>query len=87
MGMYDTIYVPCPKCGEKEGFQTKGGECLLREYDLDKAPSDALSDVNRHAPCQCQKCGTWFMVDIRVAVTGVVAVDPPGAVNVPNGPI
>lgn len=62
MGMYDTVWVPCPECGEKSGFQTKSGPCLLREYELDAAPLDVLLDVNRHAPNQCEKCGTLFQV-------------------------
>jgi hypothetical protein len=68
MGCYDTVLVPCPKCGEMEDFQSKGGDCFLAVYDLDKAPVEVLSDVNRHAPVTCEKCGTVFGVMIKFAV-------------------
>lgn len=63
MGCYDSIYVNCPKCGERSEFQSKGGECLLQDYTLETAPPEVLQDVNRHAPNECQKCGSWFYVD------------------------
>jgi RNase P subunit RPR2 len=60
MGCYDTVIVPCPKCGTEAEFQSKGGDCLLRVYSLADCPEDVLSDVNRHAPYTCEKCGTIF---------------------------
>ena len=63
MGMYDSIRVPCPKCGHEDYFQTKGGDCIGGVFTLTDAPADVLSDVNRHSPHQCEKCDTWFSVD------------------------
>ena len=60
MGCFDSVMVPCPKCGEKTEFQSKGGECLLRVYELKDAPKDVLSDVNRHALYICPRCGTEY---------------------------
>jgi len=65
MGMYDSVNVPCPKCGTESEFQSKGGDCLLNVYTLDNCPMDVLSDVNRHAPNDCEKCGTRFYVKIQ----------------------
>jgi endogenous inhibitor of DNA gyrase (YacG/DUF329 family) len=62
MGCYDRVMVPCPKCGEKAEFQSKSGECTLAAYELREAPADVLEDVNRHAPYECEKCQTHFMV-------------------------
>ena len=62
MGMFDTVLVPCPKCGRKEGFQSKSGDCILAEYELADAPADVLIGVNRHAPYRCADCGTQFLV-------------------------
>lgn len=64
MGLYDTVIVPCPQCGHEEYFQSKGGYCFLAEYDLSDCPNNVLSDVNRHSPYECKKCGTLFQVDI-----------------------
>lgn len=65
MGMYDTVIVPCPKCGEESEFQSKGGDCILAEYTLQNCPQDVLSDVNRHSPNTCDRCGTQFMVGLK----------------------
>lgn len=72
MGCYDTVMVPCPKCGNREPFQTKSGECLLADYDLETAPPQVLGDVNRHSPYTCQQCGAVFYVELKV--TGVSAL-------------
>lgn len=64
MGMYDTVIVSCPKCGEKHEFQSKSGECLLEVYELENCPDDVFANVNRHSPCKCD-CGTLFQVDME----------------------
>jgi len=74
MGCFDTIFVPCPKCGEKYPAQSKGGDCCLRGFELNEAPQDVLDDVNRHAPFICEKCQTVFSVDF-VIEKRVVEVD------------
>jgi len=66
MGMYDTVNVPCPDCGTKQGFQSKSGPCLLDTYELDKCPMDVLRDVNRHAPATCEKCGIKYCVMLQI---------------------
>lgn len=69
MGMFDTVMVPCPTCGEQAEFQSKGGKCLLETFTLEEAPDDVLLDVNRHSPVRCSKCKTQF----GVAVEGQLA--------------
>ena len=64
MGMYDTVMVPCPTCGEPAEFQSKSGDCKLDTYTLEDAPDDVLDDVNRHGPNSCGKCSTLFGVEI-----------------------
>lgn len=71
MGCYDTVNVPCPKCGERVGFQSKSGECLLEEYPLESCPDDVLANVNRHSPHECPKCGTSFAVELTMTVKSV----------------
>lgn len=65
MGCFDSVRVPCPKCGEKAEFQSKGGECVLAVYELEETPLDVMNDVNRHAPYTCEKCATQFAVSVR----------------------
>ncbi len=65
MGCYDTVFVPCPKCGEEYEAQSKGGDCLLNYYTFgENVPENVLSNVNRHAPFICD-CGTKFEVDLE----------------------
>ena len=62
MGCYDTVLVPCPKCGELYQAQSKSGSCSMSVFDFDSAPQDVMENVNRHAPFECEKCGTYFSV-------------------------
>ena len=64
MGMFDSVMVPCPKCGTKSEFQSKSGDCACLTYELADAPADVLEDVNRHAPNVCKKCGTSYHVKL-----------------------
>lgn len=63
MGLYDTVWVNCQKCGEELGFQTKSGDCVLANYGLNDAPEDVMADVNRHSPIRCE-CGVLYIVDV-----------------------
>lgn len=65
MGMYDSVMVNCPKCGQENEFQSKSGECLLYVYTLENCPKDVLLNVNRHSPQKCYNCGFNHEVDIE----------------------
>lgn len=67
MGMFDSVMVPCPKCGTKVECQSKGGDCTLAVYDLASVPPEVLADVNRHAPHECLSCGHRFELRLTVA--------------------
>ena len=70
MGCYETIMVPCPKCGERAEAQSKSGPCQLGVFNLEDAPPDVLYDVNRHAPFTCYKCGQVFAVQLDFSTIG-----------------
>lgn len=76
MGMYDSVFVNCPKCNKQNEFQSKSGGCFLDEYTLEDCPEDVLQNVNRHSPTKCDECGCMYQVDIenRKAVE-VVLID------------
>lgn len=71
MGMYDSVMVNCPQCGEEHEFQSKSGECLLNVYTLEDCPDDVMANVNRHSPYKCD-CGTLFQVYIATRKAVVV---------------
>ena len=64
MGLFDTVYISCPNCGETHSFQSKSGECVLGEYTLENCPDDVIFNINRHSPACCD-CGCVFDVDIN----------------------
>ena len=64
MGCPDYVNVPCPRCGETTEFQSKGGPNCCMSYNLDDAPQDVLSDINRHSPYTCESCGYVFKVEV-----------------------
>lgn len=64
MGMFDIVHVPCPTCGVTAEFQSKSGDCLLKDFDLSETPPEVLRDVNRHGPTTCMKCETVFDVEL-----------------------
>ncbi len=74
MGCPDSVLVICPECGRELWFQSKGGACLLRDYTLDNAPDDVMSDINRHAPYHCE-CWALVSVKDRKAVLSDFEVD------------
>jgi NMD protein affecting ribosome stability and mRNA decay len=67
MGMFDTVNVDCPSCGEKEslGFQSKSGECTLADYTMRDAPDDVLSGLQNY-PVRCKNCNKSFSPVVRV---------------------
>jgi hypothetical protein len=65
MGLYDIVRLPCPRCGEIFEAQSKGGNCILSDYELEECPQNVLLDVNRNAPFICPKCDSIFEVELR----------------------
>lgn len=55
MGMFDSVHVKCPHCGEFVEFQSKAGDCILRDYQPDDVPSDIALDVDGKVS-ECQNC-------------------------------
>jgi hypothetical protein len=71
MGLYDTIKIPCPKCGAIYEAQSKSGECDLKIYEWGNVPPEAMADVNRHAPFTCD-CGVKFKVAMQIVGTPII---------------
>lgn len=64
MGMFDSVWAKCPKCDEENEFQSKSGDCICANYDLDDCPDNVFADINRHSPCECD-CGAKYSVDME----------------------
>jgi hypothetical protein len=70
MGMFDTVWVPCPQCGERAKAQSKLGPCELKDYHMETAPLDVLAGLI-HDHWTCEKCGTRFLVAVQSLATTV----------------
>lgn len=71
MGMFDTVYITCPNCGNREGVQSKSGRCFMEEYTtIDTAPMDVMADVLGYNICY--SCGESFIVELASKPTYTV---------------
>lgn len=43
--MFNSIYVPCRKCGNRVEFQTKSGTCILDSWDIENAPNIEVEGI------------------------------------------
>lgn len=60
MGLFDSLYVDCPKCGMPVEYQSKALEdCYCRNFTLETAPGEILFDV-MNDPHYCMQCGQWI---------------------------
>lgn len=64
MGMFDSVWVPCPKCGERHEFQSKAGDCGCHSYTLETAPQIVLFDISGEQRVYCDKCDSVFLLNI-----------------------
>lgn len=78
--MYDTVHIPCPKCGADVDVQSKGGECLLGNFTTDTAPVDVLLGLkDRNYVDQCDKCKAYLktVVEVGRPIVWLEQVAPP----------
>lgn len=60
MGLFDSVYVECPHCGERVEIQVEGHE-QMNSYTLETAPNFILREaMNR--PEHCRACDGWLTV-------------------------
>ena len=65
MGCFDTVRIPCPKCGDFYSEQTKAGFCGLITYGIYDAPVKLLADIEPET-FKCATCGTHFKLKLQV---------------------
>ena len=53
--MFDKIFLKCPNCKGTLEFQSKGGECMLDEYEEGNVSWDVILPVNGEI-VRCLKC-------------------------------
>lgn len=70
MGMFDSVYVDCPKCGTDIEFQSKAGDCILGTYNLNNAPQEILEDIEGDVE-ECHKCGETVKILFEASTKAV----------------
>lgn len=56
MGLFNSIYVNCPKCDELVEFQTKSGSCILSSFHISDVPKEELKGIMGDE-VMCDNCG------------------------------
>lgn len=74
MGAFNTVTIPCPKCGREEKVQSKAGDCTMTTQSYRNADVDDMVAVAKNE-FQCPDCGTHFRLQL-VLNAYVEAFDP-----------
>lgn len=72
MGCFDSVEVPCGKCGADVEFQSKAGECYLETYTLDDAPKAILGDLDGKSEI-CPVCTAEVTVRVQLTARAVTS--------------
>ena len=56
VGMFDSVYIECPKCGSDVEFQSKAGDCTLASYGMHDVPPEIAGDLHGQSQ-ECRNCG------------------------------
>jgi predicted RNA-binding Zn-ribbon protein involved in translation (DUF1610 family) len=75
MGMFDSVWVNCPKCGSVIQFQSKAGECALIDYGLNDAPPRVLGSLDGDTET-CPDCGSVIIIRVSVLAIPYVCREP-----------
>ena len=70
MGMFDRIYVNCPKCNYETEVQSKNGGCDFKNYtirDIEEIPNSVLEDITNREH-SCKKCNGNFVIEVKYKV-------------------
>ena len=65
MGMFDSLYVNCPKCKKQLEFQSKSGECLLSLYTKENLTPQVAIGMNRDI-VKCKSCGKELKLECQI---------------------
>lgn len=67
MGMFDRVWIGCPKCGNSIEFQSKAGDCTLADYNLDAVPTKIAGDIIGDEEL-CPKCHSLIKIGGKVLI-------------------
>ncbi|MCM1322892.1 MAG: hypothetical protein NC218_01765 [Acetobacter sp.] len=56
MGCFDSVFIRCPKCGNKIEYQSKACQCDMGQYKENAVPLAIAADIE-YTVRQCSNCG------------------------------
>ena len=59
MGMFDSLYIKCPKCGKEMELQSKSGACAMFSYTQKYLPIDVAMGLSDEV-WRCEFCDTHW---------------------------
>lgn len=69
MGMFDTYTVKC-FCGQSVEFQSKAGDCMMRDYSIDNPPPPIVAGDLINQSATCHAC------DRTITIRGCIVIYP-----------
>jgi len=69
--VFDSVNVPCPKCGNRQEVQSRGGAGIGVNHDMESCPDNILIGVNHHALLICTHCSTVFELKLTVTAESI----------------
>jgi len=64
MGVFDSFFIACPKCGKDLEFQSKSGPCALENYKY-KCPVEVAIGINGDI-VNCEFCGCNWKINFNL---------------------
>jgi hypothetical protein len=67
MGLFDSVWITCAKCGENIEFQSKADYFpFMNNYTIETAPKHILVDIE--GPFECNWCGEKGKIEVELSV-------------------
>lgn len=73
MGMFDTVCVTCPNCGETIKYQSKSGVCELKNYSQASVPPEVARGLDGKVET-CGNCDVPVTLFLRQPIARVSMV-------------
>ena len=70
MGMFDKVIAVCIYCKDNVEFQSKAGDCELKEYYISSVPPEIAKSLNGQST-RCKSCGKEITIVIDKTIENI----------------
>lgn len=67
MGCFNTILIPCPRCGEKYDYQSKSGSCSFTTETIEDAELEDIVEASNNV-LSCGNCNASFKLHTKFEI-------------------